>query len=399
MRKLNFKFQNIFLLTIGLIFAGSVSAQAAVSIPAAPTNVGAYYKVEQGYMVSWSLPSVLTGITGYTVTASNGATCKVQSALQNQCTFSNSVVPNPMKPQTPYTFTVTANSSAGASAPSAPSNTVVSASAPGYPNPVIAKVISTTEIDLSWVPSTSTGGIPNYGYKVNQWEATLNSYGDPNNATYFTEVVPTTTAAMVNLKPNTWYVFDVGQCNALGCDNSDFVYALTKTTSGTPPKWNPPAQVNGGNAATVCWDAFVNAGTASTSSTVTVAPSKCAGITIDPSQYPKINPAATTLATPNLVNKFTDSLLVFGFSPSYSLATWQKLGLQLKPYIALTSASVMNGFTINPVVTSTTPSVCSITGTQVNFLGVGTCTFTVSVPANNIFLASNTQTVSLKVVA
>jgi len=149
----------------------------------APTNVGAYFKVESGYMVSWSIPANLRGINGYTVTASNGAKCVSNGSSNGQCIFSNSIVPNPFKPFIPYTFTVVSNYATGDSAPSSPSNAATWNSAPGYPSPLLTKVISDTQIDVEWVPSASTGGLPNYGYKLTYWEVTLNSYGDPNNAT------------------------------------------------------------------------------------------------------------------------------------------------------------------------------------------------------------------------
>jgi hypothetical protein len=77
----------------------------------------------------------------------------------------------------PYTFTVVANSKSGNSAPSAPSNAISWTSAPGYPAPVLTRAVSDTQIDVEWVPSTSTGGLSNYGYNVIRWEVTLNAYG------------------------------------------------------------------------------------------------------------------------------------------------------------------------------------------------------------------------------
>ena len=78
-------------LTLALTFIAAPVHAAAPSV----TDVGAYFKVEQGFMVSWTLPTNLTGISGYTVVASNGAKCVARGSNQNQCTYSSSTVPNP----------------------------------------------------------------------------------------------------------------------------------------------------------------------------------------------------------------------------------------------------------------------------------------------------------------
>jgi hypothetical protein len=160
----------IALVVISLAALNISPAQAAAPTP---TNVGAYFKVEAGYMVNWSIPANTSGITGYTVTSSGGQSCKVSGPNQNQCTFPISG----FKPYVGYTFTVVANSKSGDSVSSAPSNVATWFSAPGYPAPVLTKVISDTQIDVEWVPNTFTGGISNYGYKVIRWEVTLNAYG------------------------------------------------------------------------------------------------------------------------------------------------------------------------------------------------------------------------------
>ena len=377
------------------LFSFMAPAQAAAPTV---TDVGAYFKVEQGYMVSWTLPKDLTGITGYTVTASNGATCVVKGANQNQCTYSSSKVPNPMKYATPYTFTVVTNSTSGDSAPSAPSNTVTSASAPGYPAPLLVKVVSDTQIDVTWVPSTFTGGIPNYGYRLTYWESQLNAYGDPKNDTQVNLMTSNTYASITGLKPSTWYIFGVAQCNALGCSMSDWKYIATTPKVGSALTWRPPTMISGGNAATTCFNAIWDGGTAATSGTFTKATSKCPGVTIHPATYPKIDPTATKEVLPKIVNKFNQSLFLGGWQNQYSLATWGKMGLGLIPYLSLTSKSVMRGFLIQPTLVSNTPDICTITNFTVNMLKVGTCTITASAPGNEIWLPARPMTNSFQIV-
>ena len=384
------------ILPVLLLFANTATPAHAAA--PAVKDVGAYFKVEIGFMISWSLPNNLTGVTGYTVTASNGATCTVVGANSNQCTYSTNKVPFPFKPYLPYTFTVVTNSKSGNSEPSAPSNVANWFGAPGYPTALMTKVVSDNQIDLTWVPSTSTGGIPNYGYRVTLWEAQLNAYGDPKNETRKDFLISNTYISLTGLKPSTWYVLGVAQCNALGCSMSDWSYVATTPKVGAVVTWRPPRQINGGNASTTCFDAILSGGTAATTGTVTKSATRCAGVIIDPANYPKINPTATEENIPNLVNKFAQNIFLGGWQEKYSLATWGKLGLTLTPYLTLSSKSVLRGFVIQPVIVSNTPAVCSINGMLVSMLKVGTCTITASAPGNNIWLPSRAMTNSFQIV-
>jgi len=368
-------------------------------IPQAPTNVGAYFKVEIGFMVSWSLPASTLGVTGYTVTASNGAKCVVTSASINQCTYSTNTIPFPFKPITPYTFTVVANSTVGDSPASAPSNVAEWFSAPGYPTPLLTKAVSDTQINAEWVPSPSTGGLSVYGYRLTYWEVTLNAMGDPNNATRVDLMTTQTSASITGLKPSTWYVFGVAQCNALGCSMSDWSYIATTPKVGAALTWRPPTMMNGGNASTTCWDAVLNGGTAASTGSFTKATTKCGTVTIDPSKYPVVDPTATTEVLPNLVNKFNQNIFIGGWSEKVSIATSGKVGVPWVPYLSLTSKSYMRGFLIQPVVVSNTPSVCTVVGTTIALVAPGTCTITVSAPGNSIWLPAKQMTNSFQVVA
>ena len=366
--------------------------------PVAPTNVGAYFKVEIGYMVSWSLPANLVGVTGYTVTASNGAKCIANGASNNQCIYSGSTVPNPFAPYVPYTFTVVTNSTVGSSAPSAPSNAATWFGAPGYPAPLLTKAVSDTQINAEWVPSPSTGGLPIYGYRLTYWEVTLNSMGDPNNATRVDLMTTKTSASITGLKPSTWYVFGVSACNALGCSMSDWSYIATTPKAGAALTWKPPIMLNGGSAATTCWDAVLNGGTAALTGTFTKATVKCGNVTIDPSKYPVVDPSATQEVIPNLVNKFTQNIYIGGWQAKYSLATWGKIGLPWVPYLSLSSKSVLRGFLIAPSVVSNSPSICTVTGSAINLLSIGTCSITVSAPGDNIWLPARPMTNTFQIV-
>jgi hypothetical protein len=167
---------------------------------------------------------------------------------------------------------------------------------------------------------------------------------------------------------------------------------------GAALTWRPPLTINGGSAATTCWNAVLDGGTAAAKGTL-IKSAKCGTVVIDPATYPKIVPSATQENIPNLVNKFSQNIFLGGWQNKYSLATWQKLGLTLTPYLSLTSKSVMRGFLIQPVINSNTPTVCSVTGMVVNMLKVGTCTITASAPGDNIWLPSRAMTNSFEITA
>lgn len=129
-------------------------------VPGPPQGVSAQSGNGQ-VKVSWSAPTESGGstITGYSVTSSPGGfTCTTTGA--KSCTVSGLVN------NTPHTFTVTATTSTGTSAPSAPSNTVTpSAPVSGAPVGVSAKA-GNGQAKVSWSAPTSTGGARITGYTV-----------------------------------------------------------------------------------------------------------------------------------------------------------------------------------------------------------------------------------------
>lgn len=389
------------------LIAALVMGAAAINIPSASaaipvvTDVGAYFKVENGWFVSWTLPADKTGITGYTVTSSNGAKCVVKSASTNQCLYSSTTVPNPFRPYTPYTFSVVTNTKTGDSDSSAPSNSITWVGAPGIGSTPLANVVSDTQVDITWVPSSDDGGLRLYGYKVTYWEVILNAYGDPNSSTQKDFLTVNTFASLTGLKPATWYVINVSACNARGCTaNNSWRYVATTPKVGAALTWRPPTMINGGTASTTCWKATLDGGTAAATGTLVKSSTACPGIVINPANYPKVDPTATVDPLPILVNKLTQNISFGGWQDKYSISAYAKSGgLPWFAYLSLTSKSVMRGFIIQPVLISNTPSICSIDGKIIRFLAIGTCSVTASAPGDSIWLPTRSVTSTLNIVA
>jgi hypothetical protein len=138
----------------------SNSVTPTAPVPGAPQGVSAQAGNGQ-VKVSWSAPTGSGGSTiiGYSVSSSPGGfTCTTTGATS--CKVSGLVN------DTPHTFTVTATTSTGTSAPSAPSNTVTpSAPVPGAPVGVSATA-GNGQAKVSWSAPTSTGGARITGYTV-----------------------------------------------------------------------------------------------------------------------------------------------------------------------------------------------------------------------------------------
>jgi len=367
------------------------AATTPTAIPVV-TGVSAIYDPKIGYLVSWTPAASTVKPTSYTVTATpGGATCTA-SANANQCIYSSTVVPNPMKVNTNYTFTVVVNSATGSSTASTPSNTVSMMSAPGYPPTVLTKTISDTEIDVTWVPSLSTGGAPLYGYKVYAWPYY-------NNKLQTVQLVTATSAKLTGLTPSTWYEIVVSACNAFGCSASDPSDPYTTPFTTALSKSRPPATISGGSASTTCWDAVLNGGTPTTSATLTKSSSACPASVVPPaSSYPVVNQSATNFPFPAPTNRFTNlSGLMFWGVPDQSLAVWVKWGelMPIAPYF--NNYGVLNNQS-TVTLTSKTPTTCGISGMNVLLIAPGNCVITSQTGGDTYYLPSAVSTGSFVII-
>ncbi len=164
-----------FLASVLLTLTGLASATPATASQASQeaSGVSAYYRVDLGYKVGWQPPTDRSGVTGYTVTANpGGLTCNAYGSMAKECTFPVRALGYVNQ----YTFTVSTKKASQVVAVSGASNPVTAASIAYAPRAVLSQVVSSTSVDVAWVPSPNTGGAPLYGYKVTYWKSNTNGY-------------------------------------------------------------------------------------------------------------------------------------------------------------------------------------------------------------------------------
>ncbi len=359
---------------------GVFSPVAALGSSQAALDVSAYYRVDLGYKVGWKAPSDVSGVTGYLVTAQpGGQTCVVLRAAAKECTFSTRSLGFTQQ----YRFAVATLKSGVAVATSALSNAVSAASIPVAPLIATSSVVSSTQVDVAWIPSPNSGGAPLYGYKVTYWKS--DTKGNPITTTK-TELVVTGTFTSLSVVPGFMYIINVAACNAYGCNSTQYwTYANTGATNVVLPRI-----IGGGTASTTCFESIYDANVGETQL------GNCGSVVADPNTYPTVDPSATTLNI-QLATKFDQGAGFSRFMRNYSLKTWGPIGLPWFAYFNATSKSIANGFEIPAVVTSTTPAVCEVVGPKVIFKTVGQCILNGSVGGNGVWNPSNVATAVLVV--
>ncbi len=372
--------KTVVVLTTLALSMGVFSPVAALGSSQAALDVSAYYRVDLGYKVGWKAPSDVSGVTGYLVTAQpGGQTCVVLRAAAKECTFSTRALGFTQQ----YRFAVATLKNGVPVATSVLSNAVSAASIPVAPLIATSSVVSSTQVDVAWIPSPNNGGAPLYGYKVTYWKS--DTRGNPINATK-AELVLSDTFTSLSVDPGFMYIINVAACNAYGCNSTQYwTYANTGATNVVLPR-----VIGGGTASTTCFESIYDANVGETQL------GTCGSVVADPSTYPTVDPSATTLNI-QLATKFDQGAGFSRFMRSYSLKTWGPIGLPWFAHFNATSKSIANGFEIPAVVTSTTPVVCEVVGPKVIFKTVGQCVLSGSVGGNGVWNPSNVATAVLAV--
>jgi hypothetical protein len=185
-------------------------------VPDAPGGVTAARGDGQA-AVSWQAPNNQgCAISGYTVTASGGASSSV-SGGQTSATVGG------LSNGTSYTFTVVARNEVGDSARSAPSNAVVPAGPPGAPT-ITSAVPDEKKVTVSWSAANANGSA------ITTYQLSVNGGGWANVGTGGSHTV-------TGLADSTNYTFQVRAVNDVGAG------AASNTAAAKTP--GPPDQVGG----------------------------------------------------------------------------------------------------------------------------------------------------------
>jgi hypothetical protein len=230
------------------------SAVTPTTVPGAPTGVTATAGNGEA-TVTWTPPASNGGspVTGYTVTASNGATATAAATATSAAVTGLAV-------GTSYTFTVTATNAAGVSAASTASNAVTLTGPPEAPG-FTGWTVGNGQVTLDWQAPASDGGEPVTGYTITM---------EPGGVTH-AAAATATSLTVTGLTDGTSYSFSITATSELGTGPaSDAVGPVIPITVPGAPTGVTATAASG--SATVTWTAPVTEGNEVTGYTVTATP-------------------------------------------------------------------------------------------------------------------------------
>ncbi len=182
--------------------ATTTNTVALGGLPGAPAAATAATAGAGAATVSWTAPADTGGIplTQYVVTpwlATAAGTPQLVASRFQQATFMNLAVGT-------YTFMVAARNATG-TGPTATTNMLAVADAPGPPASVSAVVSGTTSVRVTWTPPANNGGAPVTGYVVTPVSGSFSL--QPTSAS------ATATTTTINALPSGAWAFHVAAMN------------------------------------------------------------------------------------------------------------------------------------------------------------------------------------------
>jgi len=184
-----------------------------------------------------------SAITGYTVTASNGATATGATSPIAITGLSLGI---------PYTFTVTATNAAGTSVASAPSTSITLRGSPSAPTAPSASVAN-GGVALVWAAPSANGGT------ISDYTIQYSSNSGSSWTTYVDEVSPITASTVRGLTNGTSYIFRVAAISEQGTGSFSLASA-SATPASLPEAPGKPAGSSDGTSITISWADAVNNG-------------------------------------------------------------------------------------------------------------------------------------------
>jgi len=204
------------LLCIFLILGYTVNRADAVFpfVINSPSNLKAGAVSSSEIDIRWTAPSNLGAmtVTGYRIDRSYDGGSTWQPIVYNTGSPNTAYSDHGLAAGTTYTYRIYALTQAIMSPPSDPASATTYSTPPEAPTGLVARPVSSTEIDLSWTPPYDDGGSKITGYKVERssnlgaaWFVILS--GGQNNTISYRDL---------GLSPSTTYEYRVYAINAKG---------------------------------------------------------------------------------------------------------------------------------------------------------------------------------------
>lgn len=198
------------------------TAMTEQGTPGEPGDLAAQLISPTQVNLQWTPASDDIGVAGYRVFRSSGGGAPVQVAYVTGLSFEN---PN-LSPSTPYVFTVYAMDTHGQPSQGVSVSATTEAGIPTAPGNVVAQVVSSTELTLTWTASTDDVRV--VGYRIFRGTA-------PGNLV-LAGTSTSTTFRGTNLIPNTTYYFAVAALDNLMNQSPVSATAQATTDKGAPSK-------------------------------------------------------------------------------------------------------------------------------------------------------------------
>lgn len=386
------------LLLSALLLATSQLAPAGAA-PGKPTGVSVSSKSPAGTLLAEAVAEVawapVTGAVAYSISATaDGKPTQIGGSPICDATACKSTV-SPLTGGINYSFLVTAVDRFGATTAADPVG-FTAKSVPDAPV-VVSAVSSANQVTLTWTAPSNTGGFPITGYSITDGAAITK-----------TAAASATSLVITNISASTPYAFKIKATNSLGSSAEALFPSLVSL--GKPGAPNTPTAIFADGLILVSWavpedggspitgykvfvinsdgtdlgDAYSVTGANSTSKTIS-------GIA-DGTYTVKV--LATNAVGDGPRSSASAAVTVVAALQTQSI-TFSGISAKTYPGTFVLSASA----TSNLTVTFTASGSCSISGTTVTLLGVGTCAITARQTGNQTYAAAQSVTQSFSVTA
>lgn len=306
-----------------ILLAGTLVAPIGVSeaqssdliAPNVPTNLTAIPVSNNQINLSWTAPinSTLDQVNGYKIEISSHCSGSFGVLVANTTTTSTAYSNTGLVEGICYAYKVSAINSVGIGNPS---NIVYATTwtVPNSPTSLTTNAISSSQINLSWIAPTNTGGTPITGYMIQKRDSCAGSFSTLVANTSNTS----TTYSNMGLVNGTCYQYRVFAHNAVGTSMESNNATGTTLQNPTPTISLPSAPIGVGvvtksnTALKVTWST----------------PSNTGGASITGYQIQR-NGTTIVNNTGNTQTSFTNSELLPAHQQTYRVAAWNSAGLGL----------------------------------------------------------------------